>query len=237
MLEQKCFDCFISIRGATTPTLTLILVRSNIHFQKAVAIRGIKNDYPSTRHAAPLPVSTLPYHSFVWFLDGSHHTLGICAVHPFGLPFPQHKKTWGALWPFISLHSFPFHKAFIRQGAPNGPDQPTCFAWRICGNLMEEREVWSTPGKIFHALSSSLAGGLHCRCDGSDRRWEAYCFFINKSVQPPVSKPSFNLALMMISLIRLPKANDRNCAGCDTEDQNNITVEAYRRNQHFRFWA
>lgn len=69
-----------------------------------------------------------------------------------------------------------------------------------------------------------------------DRLWEACCFFINKSVQAPVSKPSFNLALMMISLTWLPKANDRNCTGCDTEDQNNnITIEAYCRKSTLPF--
>ena len=119
-----------------------------------------------------------------------------------------------------------------------------CCMTDTCRHLTEEREVCGVPSNRFHALHSSLAGGLHCRCDGSQRLCGACCTSITKSVQNPVSKLCngdtcashaflYNCALAMISLSQLPKANDRNHTGCDAEDQNNhSTTTARCRNQH-----
>lgn len=115
-------------------------------------------------------------------------------------------------------------------------------------HLMEEREVQGAPTNSFHALNSSLTGGLHWRSHGSLKdsvRPTPFSLtngfkpqFQNSAIEtnlPPTSS-CYICALAVISLIQLPKANNRNHTGCDTEDENNhSTIKAYCRNQHLHW--
>lgn len=108
----------------------------------------------------------------------------------------------------------------------------------------EEREMKGTPHMLLRAAllevftAHEMAQGL----------WGC-CISINKPAQTPVSKLHngenraslvllCNRALAMISLVRLPKANERNHTGCDTEAQgNHHTIKIHCRNQHLHLWA
>lgn len=88
-----------------------------------------------------------------------------------------------------------------------------------------------------------------CTAHGMAQRLWGCCISITKPDQTPVSKLCngdkraslallCNSTLAMTSLIQLPKANERNHTGCDTEAQDNHhTIKIHCRNQHLHWWA
>lgn len=177
----------------------------------------------------------------------------LCLPHPFYKPLAS--NTWVACWVSIPFQICSF---YYFKGTESLPALLHKYIF-----LADVSQTYTWGENLFDCfVSSRRATTSTLRGRASELPEDEECFSytaelgslkvhtsVNKPAQTLLSKLCSgdkraslallcNSALAIISLIQLPKANDRNYTGCDTEAQgNHHTMKIHCRNPHLHWWA